>query len=108
MRPFLEIRVNVHVYVGKDSLRKKRLRPFNGAAEAIVHNVGKDSLRKKRLRLWGGDRPRPKVTCRKGFAEEEAIETCLLLLPAVYVFPRRKGFAEEEAIETVSGDWARP
>ena len=42
--------------------------------------VGKDSLRKKRLRLHRAVRFLPLTYRRKGFAEEEAIETLIVVL----------------------------
>ena len=62
--------------------------------------VGKDSLRKKRLRLEKRGRPARMRPSRKGFAEEEAIETQSCEVSFVQLAQGRKGFAEEEAIET--------
>ena len=61
--------------VGKDSLRKKRLRPTIDGLLQPDSPVGKDSLRKKRLRLERVEGVAVRLPGWKGFAEEEAIET---------------------------------
>ncbi len=56
---------------------------------------------KKRLRqIRTNGRPLRHPTCRKIFADEEAIETVANLAPRCALFNCRKIFADEEAIET--------